>query len=329
MRETASKSALILSPCKTWMHPSSKWYSDRAEDSDRREDGSIVHHALHMEAMGLPCSVPVRLAPRVELAKKYLNDALIPRSEKLSGEVAMGLAIDSKSAHIANVEDREYPVDNTHIYGTADIIAVLTNGHVLVADWKNGSGEGVEQQLLTLAYMASKTPEYGNRPMRISALYITDDGVIADEREVSGPELEGHIDAVIASLKASRLQQRPSLPIVGVHCTQLYCPHLAYCSATAADLDMLASSGGALPTPGMQWNDKPKSSDEAGYVATRLAAVKRSVKFFEGGIKEYVNSGNRAIWDGCEYADRGNGFRLGKIQKGSRGSGPESEGGRA
>lgn len=322
MRETASKSALLLSGCLRWAHPASRWYSDRAEDAEAREDGKEVHAAIHMHGLGLPYVLSNKDNwPKVNAAAKYLDEKLIPRCKEIYYECVLGINFSTGEAVLLrDIGDRAYPESDTWFYGTADVLAVLHSGTVLVADWKTGSGEGAEEQLKTLALAAREVlrdQDIGKglnsyRPVRISTLYVTDDEVIEAEREVGVGELDGHFLMMKNALIEAREPAKPHLPVVGAHCTQLYCPHLAYCPSTHAIMDELADKGGAddLNNKSFPMEAEPASSTHAGWMAVRLRAIKRATKYFEGHLKDYVRAGNRAVYDGHEYKETGRGFMV-------------------
>lgn len=315
MRETASKSGLLLSGCLAWAHPSSRWYSDRPEDAEAREDGKAVHHCLHLHVQGLPYSAPAHLAAKIAAGAKFFDENILPRAERVWSEVVLGINFSTgETTMLEDLADRDYPESDTWFYGTADLLVLLKSGSLLIADWKTGAGDGAEQQLLTLASIAElELPhehEATKRICRIAPLYITDEEVFSGEREVAGHELVDHRAAMYERLTKARAKKH--LPVVGVHCTQLYCPHLAYCSATQKTLDEIANADSSGPielaTDAYQFSTEVESGRHAGWMASRMRAAKRALKFFDGSVRDYVKAGNRATYDGYEYRETGRGF---------------------
>lgn len=47
-KPSLSKSALILSPCLAWTHPSARYYDDRFTDKSARDSGTRVHKAIDL-----------------------------------------------------------------------------------------------------------------------------------------------------------------------------------------------------------------------------------------------------------------------------------------
>ena len=103
-------------------------------------------------------------------------------------------------------------------------------------------------------------------------------------------------------------------PVVGIHCTQLYCPHLAYCpGVTAVVVDQSERPEGLLPAErlvrSVEMTDKPISDEEAGYTMERISAAKRQMKYLEEAIRRYVLAGGRALAGEFEFGPGKDGFR--------------------
>lgn len=307
MRETASKSALMLSGCNRWMHPKASWYQElegKESEKTKRFEGKLVHEALHMHAQGLPFSIPGHLERKTSKACEYIDKKLKPRG-RIVTEVAYGINWENGNVVRPVLEtERDYPEDDSFFYGTADVVLYLRNGVVLVADWKTGSSLGAEYQLLSLACMISKINL--NSPMRIATLFVGDEGVESNEREVTMAELVDHADKMRKSVELSRSTAHPSLPVIGGHCTELYCPHLAKCPATLHAMDVVVD----VPQPNVDFFEEPENTAHAGLMACRLKAIKRAAEYYTDHLKAYVRNGNKAAWGGLEFRDTGNGFRL-------------------
>lgn len=308
MRETASKSALMLSGCLRWMHPAAKWYQDRAEDSEAREDGKAIHEDIHLHASGLPYNAPEHLKRKIAGAIEFYDRELLPRCEWVKTEVAFGINIKTGESKVYTIEDRDYPQDDDVFYGTADVVAKLTSGKLLIADWKSRGGDGSDEQLKTLARMASTLYEHNG--LRIAVFYINDDGsVFPYERELPGIECAAHWAAIQDAHKRSRETAKPSLPVIGPYCTTLYCPHAAKCPKTTETM-IVATEEHAYDYN--EFNETPVDEEHAGWMAARLKAVARAQKYYEGHLKDWIRQGNTAKWKGYEFVQTPRGFMLKK-----------------
>lgn len=312
MRETASKSGLLLSPCLRWAHPAAAWYQDRPEDAQKREDGKSFHHCLDLHIKGMPYAVPGNIGAAVRGAARYWDKELKDRFSWVRSEQAMGIGINSIAPPVQapdGLTDRAYPQDDNTLWGTADIVGLLKNGQLYVGDWKTGESDGAEAQLMTLAYMAVCVfnPIIGVS-VRISCLKVDEDGVVyPQEREVSWGELVAHYDAVRTAIKQARSTAKPSLPVVGSYCVTQYCPHLAKCPAHVSTLTSFS------PLKNWTWTEEPESPEHAAAMAHALTAVKRITKYYDGYLKDWVKAGGRVTYDGRVWEDRGAGFRWYKL----------------
>lgn len=273
----------------------------------------------------------------LEEAKKFFLGVLLPRCEVAMSEVAISINWSEHKAEIlSNVKERNYPVRDGWQNGTADLVCILKDGTLLVADWKTGGTDGATEQLLSLAcgFQLCLTSlgegEEGPRrdkvrPVRIACLKVSEDGVDPEERSVSDEQLANHWLAMEMAW-ADREKKNAANP--GIHCTQLYCPHLAYCNAVTGlvedaaknDDDQVTKSGGEplLPAASLarkfRMTDKPRSDEEAGYVMSRVSAARRQQKYYESCMKEYIANGGRVTAGNYEWRETGNGFRWGRIR---------------
>lgn len=319
MRESASKSAMMLSGCNRWMHPAAKWYKDRPEDSEAREDGTAIHNDIHLHASGLPYNSPEHLRIKIAGAIEFYERDLLPRCEWVHTEVAYGINIHSGESKVYAVDGRDYPNDDDVLYGTADVVAKLKSGKLLIADWKSRGGDGSDEQLKTLARMASS--HYEHNGIRTAVFYINDDGnVFPVEREVPDIELAVHWSDIQESYRKSRETARPSLPVIGPYCTTLYCPHAAMCPATMNTIEGIdardSKSTETRDYANNMFYETPLDSEHAGWMAARLKAVARAQKYYEGHLKDWIKLGNKAKWNGYEFVQTPRGFMLKKADTG-------------
>lgn len=277
------------------------------------------------------------LAKLLQKTKEFFNQVLLPRCDMIMSEVAISINWSEHKAEILpDVKERNYPVRDGWQNGTADLVCILKDGTLLVADWKTGGTDGATEQLLSLASGFSLCLTYPGeggegsgtdrvRPVRIACLKVSEEGVDPEERLVSAEQLSNHWLAMEMAW-ADREKKNAANP--GIHCTQLYCPHLAYCNAVTGLVEDAAKnddiqvnlSGGEplLPAEALvrkyRMTDKPRSDDEAGYVMSRVSAARRQQKYYESCMKEYIANGGRVTAGNYEWRETGNGFRWGRIR---------------
>ena len=221
-----------------------------------------------------------------------------------------------------SVRNRAYPTMPGFVPGTADLVCVLATGELLVADWKTGGGVGADKQLLSLAAGLRRVyarPDGSIRPVRLALLYAGEaaygssgvGGVLPVEWAVTESDIVAHEHAMAFQLAdvATRTE-----PVVGSHCTQLYCPHLAYCPGiTSIVEDQSRGSEGLLSAERllakMKMTDNPISDEEAGYTMERIAAARRQMKYLEAGVRKYIDEGGRALAGDFEFKSTNSGFR--------------------
>jgi hypothetical protein len=270
----------------------------------------------------------------LQKATDYLQKSLLPRCDVVLSECPVAINwTDGKAELLEGVTGRQYPDKPGYQCGTSDLVCILKDGTLLIADWKTGGTDGATEQLLSLAcgFHRCMLDGSGNpRPVRISCLKVTEDGVDPDERPVSPEQLANHWMAMEI---AWTQKDKKNVPVPGIHCTQLYCPHLAYCSAVtglvedaaAEDDEQLIGRGQQPLVPAealvrskgkhaLKMTDNPRSDEEAGYVMSRVTAARRQQKYYESCMKEYVSKGGRVIAGNYEWRETGSGYRWGRIR---------------
>lgn len=277
------------------------------------------------------------LTKLLQKAKEFFTQVLLPRCDVVMSEVAISVNWSEHKAEILhNVKERNYPDRDGWQNGTADLVCILKDGTLLVADWKTGGTDGATEQLLSLACGFSLCLTYPGeggegsckdrvRPVRVACLKVSEEGVDPEERPVSAEQLSNHW---LAMEMAWADKEGKTKAVPGIHCTQLYCPHLAYCNAVTGlvedaaknDDASVTSSGGEplLPAEALvrkyRMTDKPRSDDEAGFVMSRVSAARRQQKYYESCMKEYIANGGRVTAGNYEWRETGNGFRWGRIR---------------
>lgn len=263
-------------------------------------------------------------------AKEYFNDVLVPRCETIMSEVAISINwAEGKAEILEGVTGRQYPERPGWQNGTADLVCLLKTGELLIADWKTGGTDGATEQLYSLACGFQKClpmDEAGvqSRPVRIACLKVTEEGVDPDERAVSDEQLANHW---LAMEIAWSDKDKKNPPVPGIHCTQLYCPHLAYCdaittvvsdAATEDDKAIVANGKAPLISPDSllkrhRMTGDLTSDEHAGYVMARVTAARRQMKYYEAMVRKHVENGGKVLAGNYQWRETGSGFRWGKV----------------
>ena len=321
---SASKSALLLSPCLRWAWEGAKPYEDEFADTTKRDKGTNFHYIMDTYYK-CPSATEERLAEKAKwpevatwacLAMGWSKQHLEPRCQVIMSEVYVGFNFATGESHTdVTVHDRQYPKDMPDFLpGTADLVCLLRDGSLLVADWKTGGGTGADKQLLSLALGLRdvfRAADGSLRPVRLAILYATEQGVHPVEWEATESDLLSHQHAMAFQLADVGVRRDP---VPGIHCTQLYCNHLAYCPGIAATVDGAAEAPqGLLPTASLvrKYNiqEAPTSSEHAGSIMERVTAAKRQMDFYEKRIRKYVLDGGHCITGDFEYSQKADGFR--------------------
>lgn len=320
-----SKSALMLGPCSYWTRPQAKHYDEaRVDPSDtqKRDTGTATHHLLDLsfkEVAGTGTSDPVahRLA---KAGWDWFETNIRPLAATVFSEVAVGINwLTGESELLGGIKDRNYPDRTGWQYGTADVVCAMKDGSLYVLDWKTGEADGATEQLLSLALAIRASRPAGKVPVTINCVQLkepkelNEDGVWPHEHKVTEEELSNHWDAMVFRTD-DILSGDTSGPVLGMHCTKLYCPHLAYCPAVAGGvLDAASRDPDLIPTEAILkkvLNDEPSSDKEAGETMAVISAARRQMKYVETGLKAYVEKqGGRVELNGFVWGPGNNGWR--------------------
>lgn len=328
-----SKSALVLSPCIRWASDEAVQYDEAFSDTSKRDKGILFHDTMDMVAKNHGQFKPnvyglvrrsehtAEVQPWVDKAIQWFSNVLWPRCESVQSEVYVAYNFATQEVHTdATVQGRNYPDILGHVPGTADLVCLLHTGELLVADWKTGGGVGADKQLMSLAcglrhvYRDSS----GLLPkVRLAVLYAgeadhTGTGVQVSEWAVTEEELVAH-ELSMAFQLADVESGKRSEAVIGIHCTQLYCPHLGHCSGVAEIVgnmsDKLLEPEQLLRKTKWPLTVKPQSDEEAGSVMEQAYAAKRQYEYIMAGVKKYVSDGGRAPAGDFEYKQTDRGFR--------------------
>lgn len=251
-------------------------------------------------------------------AKTYVQQVLAPRAEYIQTEVCIGVNWVTGEAEVfPDVKDRNYPERDGWMFGTADLVAKLWEGPLWVGDWKSGGTDGAKEQLLSLGVGFKKA--LGASALTICCLPVNDHGVWPDETQVTEEEAQNHWD----SMRFAWEDIPNAQPVRGIQCSQMYCPHLAYCSAITNIVSDVAAQDGKSPddtrlvAPGrlikdFRLTDRPGSQEEAGHVMAMVTAANRQTKYLTAVMKDYVKKGGRVTCGQYEWKEGSNGFRWGR-----------------
>lgn len=336
-----SQSGLLLSPCLAWARPEARWYDDRYADTSKRDKGTTCHTIIDLTIQGhenqiintlgkVPTDEENRISAR---AVEYFQTVLLPRCDVVHSEVAIGIDwVSGDTRFLGRISHRDYPKDddaNRFMWGTADLVCLLKDGSLLVADWKTGGTDSAKEQLLSLACGLRHTftgtdGKEGNwfRRVRISCLFVDENGCWPDEQEVSEEELNNHWQAMKMQWEDIGVRNEE---VPGIHCSTLYCPHLAHCPAIAERIQSLAvaerSKATALVSPErlmvkhhIELLETPGTDDEAGSLIETCTSSDRMIKYLKETMKERVKNGGRVTSGQYEWLDKGNGFRWHKMK---------------
>lgn len=330
-RVSMSKSGLLLSGCTAWAAPGAAWYDESKvdpEDKTKQTDGIFFHSLMDELSTSTPDKVvedkTFQRNTKVwfDHAAKFMEEELIPRFEWYRTEVAFSLDHQNLKAEEVLVKNRNYPAtENPWVqYGTADIVGKLKTGEIYVGDWKTGGSDGAKEQLKTLAYCAAKVfgvDTVDDSYAVISCLSVNEHGVWPNEESLSEKDLYNH--AISLTNAHDKAVHGGGEPVPGVHCSSLYCPHLAYCPAISQVTLQLATDDRSDTKPDVPveallklFSDKPTTDQEAGETMAMVSAAKRQINYIINGHKDYVSKGGKVICNGYEWKDRGNGYRWGK-----------------
>lgn len=333
MSASASKSALLLSPCLRWASPGAREYRDEYANVNKRDKGSLTHHGMDLyyhygrnPSAELIAYAAVDKDPQVarwvaSMVTWSINH-LEPRCESIESEVYVATNFATGEVHSdPKVHDRQYPDKQGFLAGTADLVCVLLSGELLVADWKTGGSAGSKEQLYTLAcglrHLYAKA-DGSLRDVLVSVLLCGEQageaGCFPQEWAVTEAELEAHATAMQFQLADVGVRNDP---VTGIHCSQLYCPHLAYCPGVAAVVGQLAAGDKGLVqvsnlTKKFELTDELTSDEHAGYVAAMLAAAKRQAAYYDTVLRKYVDDGGRVVSGDFEWKQTNSGMRWGK-----------------
>jgi len=280
------------------------------------------------------------VAAWMQVATDYYQDEIAPRFEygMLYSELCVGINwLTYEAKFLRYVKDRGYPDIADWVFGTMDLMGTYHKDGLYtlwVGDWKTGGTDGAEEQLLSLLAasrqaFACEEGELFDR-YEISCLkvgwdpYVGQFGVFEDRREVTVEEIEAHAQAM--AFQYDRLVSTAVEPVPGIHCTQLYCPHLAYCGAIsdlikeAGEMDKGYCSSVQLIPPEalaakMKLIDRPANNHEASQTMELVSAAKRQLNYLTECMKDYVKTtGESIVSNGYIWGPGKDGYRWRKIK---------------
>jgi len=321
MSASASKSALLLSPCLRWAWAGAREYEDEFADTTKRDKGTMFHAAMDryykmggdkwLKATSSSGEVTGWVRDAIAWSKEHLE----PRCRVIHSEVYIAYNFLNGMYHAdESVLNRKYPDMPGYLHGTDDLACILTDETLLVADWKTGGGTGADKQLMSLALGLRELYRTGAgelRKVRLAVLYAGENGVHPHEWEVTDAELGAHRVAMQFQLSDVGVRTEP---VPGIHCTQLYCNHLAYCPGISATVESASESPeGLLPARSLvrkyEISSEPSGPQHAGAIMERVTAAKRQMDFYEKRVRKYCDDGGKCVAGEFEYSKGKDGFR--------------------
>lgn len=244
----------------------------------------------------------------------YLRD----RFDALHSEVCVGANfLNGEARFFPDVKDRGYPTDMPGwVFGTMDVLAFsFVAGEIAelyVGDWKTGGTDGADEQLLSL--LAATVRAFGLQDTRepvklsIAVLEVTQDAVYPTERPVTMEELNHHWTAMTFQLEAL---SKAKSPVAGIHCTTLYCGHLAHCPAIAEVVETAYRMDGILDQEALlkKLVDNPVDNEEAAGSIELVTAAKRQITYLTECMKDWVRNNGPIVSGSWTWGPGKDGFR--------------------
>jgi len=222
---TASKTSLILSPCGHWMD---KRATQGGKSTIQSEFGTDIHGSIENFLNGRWDGVnPEHIEIYCKPALKFIEDisgCVDGSADPILVEESMFITVDGDTS--GSVEDYSAldGMDKGCFAGTADAMVLHDNSRVTIVDWKTGNGFFARDQLRSLGGLAVNV--YDAKSVRmISAEVRPNEVKAALDFEESAADLVFALDRVLAALRRG-----PTLPVVGAHCYEHFCPHRENCT---------------------------------------------------------------------------------------------------
>lgn len=269
-----------------------------SDDADR---GRAIHAFLESAsasgrdvALGLS---PESLRPALEaldLTKLPVDPA------RFAAEVAFALDVKTGEAReLGRGIGRRYEVTGTEVAGTADVIALLEDDGVFVADFKSGWSKRApareNAQLRFYALAAARA--YGRSRAVVQIIRIMEDGATwTDEAELDAFDLDA-FDFEIRTLGQRILRLRDGAEEAriaeGAHCK--WCPSFSVCPAKQA---LLRSAALAAPAP------EELTPEVASKAYERIRLFRAALDKAEEILRDYARAHPIPLADGFVYGVR-------------------------
>jgi len=279
-----------------------RWPEDR---SDAGDFGTRVHLGAESLVSGEPAypavfaglseSERADLLAHVEQARAFLEAVRARGVVWERAELRLGYHVESSTAReTARFEPKE-PGTWT---AKGDYCAEMSDGRLLVVDWKTGRQQltehaGRNPQVRLQALAAARW--LGVRRVRVVLVYLE-----ADRYETSaadfGPWELAEIAEEARELRAS-LRRGPTPPVPGSHCTERYCPLRGVCAATTSALAAVQPLERPL-LPVIQ------SDEHALFTLQRIAGAEAALGEIKHALAEWARTRPIDLPDGRRYGWR-------------------------
>lgn len=267
--------------------------------SDDAARGTVIHAFLEaVNAKGREAAladVPDDLRPVCEA----LDVSKLPTNPRLfAAEVAFAFhTVTGKARELGRGIGRRYDCASTEIAGTADVIALLDDDGVFVADFKSGwSRRTAARDSLQLRFYAlAAARAYGRSRAQVQVIRIFEDGETwTDEASLDAFDIDSFaadLSALASSVEADRKLYAEGVEpqmVEGAHCR--WCPAFSRCPAKAALI--------SIP-PSVEITPEGAS---AAYQRIRL--YKQALEKAEEILRDYARANPIPLPDGSVYGVR-------------------------
>ena len=299
MKEPSASNAGLAALCA---HP---WTSGIAWPADRGSTAGDFGRSVHRGAESLVTREPVfpgvfaglsesereSLVGHVRQAADFLT-RVRPDVRTEAAELRLRYDVDAGTTREVPRGER---LELANWTAVLDYVATLTDGRLRVVDWKTGRQAATDPaprnlQLRIEALAAARF--YGARHVRASLVYLSEDRYEVDSADF-GPWELAEIAAQVRALRAS-LRQGPTLPVIGPHCTERYCPLRGVCGATVGALAAVQPMERPL-LPVIQ------DDEQARHTLERIAGAEAALAAVKHALAEYVRPKALELADGSRY----------------------------
>jgi hypothetical protein len=272
--------------------------------SDYAERGHAIHAFLEaVNRVGREAALEA-VPEDLRSACEALDVAKLPTDPaRYAAEVAFAFNPETgKARELGRGIGRRYDVNEGEIAGTADVIALLEDDGVFVADFKSGWSRrtAAKDSLQLRFYALAAARAYGRSRAVVQVIRVFEDGATwTDEAALDAFDLDdfalelGALAVMIEGHRALYAAGQEPPMVEGSHCT--WCPAYVRCPAKTA---LLRAAALEAPAPG------EITPDVAARAYSRLKLYKAAVEKAEEILKTYARTHPIPLEGGMVYAVR-------------------------